>query len=499
MANNKFGMQEKLNKLKDIRREIYENLKNQGVMVFNKVEYLGIGNRTKKELYRVIEEYLVDNKHEVKEVFYEFENGEFDLSASRRGKDFFPPEDYSDEEIVDEKWKSPLRDDIEELAKKRDKEFDEIIAKLGFEREDITRIDEIDLKQKIEEKEKQEEKKEHKQEENESQEISEEEIKKSGQTGLNDVNLNTSVDSKGTTLAEILNLKDYTKLMVVHSYKLAELTNSEGENGRNHIAEFGLIAQKLDGTYETIPRSKLDLYTGQNTNITKIGENGIETGKEECRFDVPGRDTSLVIHAKDPYNIPEVYLARNTPDNNGLIAEKLQDKYDGSEKTNVEVRALFNANKGTYFSKEAVKEATEQPHQGDCKMDLREVDGDSNTVSHLHEESNVNYHGREARFEMIAKIDGGCKTPEEIHELLEITNSKLEKEDLTPEEAIDNAIKERDNQIILESNDPQKVQEVMNMYHVGAKTAIEALEMSGWKNSDEVEDFVGRYKENKND
>ena len=60
-------------------------------------------------------------------------------------------------------------------------------------------------------------------------------MNKSGQIGLNEVDLKARVDGKGTRLKDVLKLDGYTKIMVVHSYKLAELTNADGKKGKNQI------------------------------------------------------------------------------------------------------------------------------------------------------------------------------------------------------------------------------------------------------------------------
>ncbi len=377
------NMQEKLNELKEIRKQIYNNNKDQGVMTYNKVEFLGKGEKTGKELYRVIEEYsLGEDKTERRAFFYEFENDSFDLIVFKRGDDIFPTEDYLKEgKIVDGKWESSIHDDIVRCVEERDNELRAIAKELRISEDEISNLGKIDLEQKIDNKGKEnKDEKEPEHNENEAQKISEEKLKKSGQIGLNEVNLNAQVDGKGTRLKDILKLDGYTKIMVVHSYKLPELTNSEGKRGKNSIEKYSLIAQKSDGTYETIPQLEPD--RGGNKEITEINDkDDVETKKVDNRFKIPGSDYSFVIDPKDPYNIPNIYLSRNTPDNDGQLAQRIQDKYDGTESTDIEVRAIFNAYRGKYMTKEAVKEAREHPTE--CEKGVEEVDGDKNT-GHVH-------------------------------------------------------------------------------------------------------------------
>lgn len=372
MVDNKINIQEKLNRLKEIRKQIYDNSKNQGVMTYNKVEFLGKMPKTEKEVFRVIEKYSKDNSTEIIEFFYEIKDNEFKMIGVKN-KDTYG-EIIPTKEYIDEKDEIQF---IEKAIEERTKELEILAKELGISDEEIINLGEIDLEQKIENKEKEiKEEKEHEQNENEPQEISKEKMNKSGQIGLNEVDLNAQVDGKGTRLKDVLKLDGYTKIMVVHSYKLAEMTNADGEKGKNQIEKYSLIAQKADGTYETLPQLEPD--RGENKRITKINnKDDVETKKVDNRFKVPGSDDSIIVDPEDPYNIPNVYLSRNTPDNDGQLAQRLQDKYDGTERTDIEVRAVFNANRGEYMTKEAVKEAREHPE--DCEKGVEEADGDKNT------------------------------------------------------------------------------------------------------------------------
>lgn len=343
------------------------------------IKYLGKGKDTEKDFFSVEENYSGISK----EIFYEYTDQMKELPLIRNkitdGKVIrannmqeTPEETKEIEDAIQ---------DIERCIEDRHKEMKAIAKQLGIDEKEINSISEIDLEQKIVNKEKESlEEKEHEPNENEPQKISEEKMNKSRQIGLNEVDLNARVDGKGTRLKDVLKLDGYTKIMVVHSYKLAELTNADGEKGKNQIEKYSLIAQKADGTYETLPQLEPD--RGENKQITEINEkDNVETSKVDNRFKVPGSDDSIVIDAKDPYNIPNVYLSRNTPDNDGQLAQRLQDKYDGTERTDVEVRAVFNANRGEYMTKEAVKEAEKHPE--DCEKGVEEVDGDENT-GHVH-------------------------------------------------------------------------------------------------------------------
>lgn len=391
MVKQKTNM-EILNEIRDERNNTINEIGRNDIFVV-KVEVLGKGENTEKTFYRVLEERVVrrtgtdELTTDIWEMFYEYDEESGPKLIGVRNPDTegrIVPIGFGGDE--QELWNEE-RADIEKCIEEREKELKEIAKELGISEEEINSLSEIDLSQKIEQKEEEKEGgKEEKQEENEneSKQLSEEEVKKVGMTGMNEINLNTRVDEKGTELGNLLELEGYTKLLVVHSYKLAELADSDGKQGKNILNEFSLIAQKTDGTYETIPKSNLERDPGSNNRITEINnKENVEIKQEECRYKVSGTNYSLVISQKDPYGIPNVYLSQNTRDNDGQIAEKLQDRYDGTERTDVEVRAIFNQNKGEYQADKSVEEAREHQEVGCDEMSVKEANGDKND-GHTH-------------------------------------------------------------------------------------------------------------------
>ena len=293
-------------------------------------------------------------------------------------------------------------------------------------------MSEIELQQKVEEKqEEKEEEKDKNQKDEEPKQLSEEETKKIKMAGMNEIRLNSQVDSRGTTLGKVLKLDEYEKIMVVHSHQLSDV------NQNRHHMKFGLVAQKADGTFEKIPEDVLRPYRGSNREVTEINnKENVEVKNEECMFEVPGTNKRLVINQKDPYGIPDVYLSQNTRDNDGQMAQKLQDRYDGTEKQDVEVRALFNSNKGINQSQKSVEEVREHEKAGCDEIDIDEADGNKNT-GHIH-------------FDL--RSDEQQKAVEEIMEKGKVSREEAEaklakqlensKEDITLEEATENAVEE---------------------------------------------------------
>ena len=434
-----------LNEIRELRNDQLKSLRENSIFV-TKVEVLGKGQKTGKEVFRLIEQKEVENKEtgemdkEISELFYEYENGP-KLIAMRNPQtqgEIIPIGIDGDEK---ESW-DIQREEIEQCLEERERQVKALAKMLGISEEDINSLSEIDLSQKIDEKmaedmenDKDEERKE------EAQELSEEQMNKVGMKGMNEVNLKSYIDTKGTTLGDVLKLDGYTKIMVVHSYKLAQLTDSEGKEGKHNRMRFGLIAQKSDGTYETIPDTKLKPYRGENRQVTEINDKeNVERKREECIFEVPGTKKRVIINQKDPYGIPDIYLAQNTRDNEGQVAQKLQDKYKGTERTDVEVRALFNQNRGMYQADRMDDEAKEHVKAGCDDLDLGEADGREDT-GHIH----FNPQSPEQQKAIEEIMERGKVSREEAQSKLE-NELKNTKEDVSLEEATDNAVESIENE-----------------------------------------------------
>lgn len=369
------------------KREIIEdrlnNIRDEGHTgeVSILIKYLGRGKDTGKDFFSIADNYSgMDN-----EFFYEYldELKELPLIRNEITDGKVIRSNNIQETPEETKEIEDAIQDIERCIEDRYKEMKAIAKQLGIDEKDINSISEIDLEQKIEDKEleKQEEKE---QDENESKQITEEEVKKVGMTGMNEINLNSKIDDKGTELGEVLKLDGYTKLLVVHSYKLTEITDANGKKGKNSINKFSLIAQKADGTFETIPKDKLEPDIGTNSEITEANnKDNVEVKKEDCRYRVPGTNKSLIINQDGPYGITNVYFSQNTRDNDGQFAQKIQDKYDGTDRKDVEVLNLFNNFKGINQTKDSVEEVRDHQKAGCEEIDIDEADGREDT-GHVH-------------------------------------------------------------------------------------------------------------------
>ena len=390
MTENKINVQEKLNTLKQIRRAEYEKNKNIGAMIYNKVEFLGEGENTGKELFRVVEQYSVgENQTEIRELFYEFENDVPKLIAVRNNETLgeIMPTSYPGEEGPEkDAWDAELLD-IEQCLEEREKELKAIAKKLGISQDEINSLSEIELKQKIEDKElENQEEKTDEQGEDEPQKITEKEAEEVGikGNGMNSAKMGVPIDTKGNTLGKELNMEEYDSIIVVHSYKLAQLKDSEGKSGSVNNISFALVGKKKDGTLEVIPQTKLRQYRGANKTVTEINNrDDVEIKNADCIFEVPNSNKRITIEQKDPYGVPEIYYGESDKKNEENVVINVQDERDGTQKQDVEIRAILNSNQGEYKIDNIRNKVEEHTEKGCDDIQLDELDNNQNT-GHIH-------------------------------------------------------------------------------------------------------------------
>ena len=371
-----------LNEIRNKRNSELENQKRTDISVV-KVELLGKGEKSNEELYRLIEIQEFGDKPSIRfEKFYTYDDEPKLIAVKNPETGEILPVGMDGNE--NDKW-DIYKEDIQKNLEERERELKAIAKELGLDEEEINSLSEIDLAQIIEDKELEKEE-ENEQQDDEAQVISEENAEKLGikGNGMNSAKLDVQIDTKGNTLGKELNLEEYESILVVHSYKLAELNDSKGESGKTNNMRFGLVGKKKDGTLETIPESKLRPYRGANRQVTQINDREeVEVKNEDCIFEVPNSHKRIAINQKDPYGIPEIYYGKSDKENSGNIMQSVQDERDGTQKKDVEVRALFNANKGEYQIDKMQDEVEGHIKNGCDDLDKDEIDGDKNT-GHQH-------------------------------------------------------------------------------------------------------------------
>ena len=158
-----------------------------------------------------------------------------------------------------------------------------------------------------------------------------------------------------------------------------------------------------------------------------------------------------------------------------------------------DARNIVNQRQGTEHNRKVVNEGKEHPGEIAKRED---ADGNRNTADHIHENSIVNYEGREANFKVLAMSIGGCSNEQEVNELLEKTNAKLnDDKDLNVEQAVKQAINERNNEIIEQTKEPEKVKQLMESAKISdPREAINILEANNWDLEESEEQCEEQYR-----
>ena len=465
-----------LNEIRDLRnQELVEKKDNR--VFYTTIMLLEKGN-TGKQIYRIMEEFSIgENESLVRELFYIYKDKP-ELIAVIDPEKYEGIHDPEENEEKTEEEKSEwdlLVKDIEEGRAKADEKIKETALNLGINQKEIEGLSEIDVEKrvysKINEINKQNDNKTKKIEENKEDKedevpfnLSDQEAKKYGIIGMNTMQLNQKVGVHGETLKQELGLDgkeqyaDVDSIEIIPAYKLSALGCKVPDT------PFVAVARHRDGNIEAFPESICKIYKGANNDITKIDGQKDEatTEKADTIMQFKGnkeKNVSIAINQKSPYGIVEASLAYNTRDNDGRVGITLQDKYDGTDQNDFDARKIVDLHKGTEHLREVAKEGKRHP-EGE-KTEREDADGNTNTAAHLHLESIVDYEGREANFKILAMTIGGCSNEEEVNDLLERTNSKLGEDNSDVEQAINQAIKERNNIIISQAQEPEKVKELM--------------------------------------
>ena len=267
---------------------------------------------------------------------------------------------------------------------------------------------------------------------------------------MNSAKTNVAIDTKGNTLGKELELEEYESVLVVHSYKLAELENSEGKKGNVIPAPYSLVGRKKDGTLEVIPKTKLEYDRRSNREVVEINDKeNVEVKNEECIFKVPNSNKRIAINQNDPYGIPEIYYGKIDKENEGNVMQSVQDERDGTQKKDVEVRALFNSNKGEYQI-DKMHDEVESHIKAGCKdLGKEEVDGDISTGHrHAKEELVITpdtvliYEGKEMK---ISEIAAGSRFKLSVKAFCDLFNEIVRNNGKISQDDILNKIEDRVN------------------------------------------------------
>ena len=302
----------------------------------------------------------------------------------------------------------------EEIEREGDltRNLDTYLKEFGKRDEKIESLTEIKLEN---EEDKSEEKINSEKEENET------EIDKKRISNVNDVNIKQSVelDERANDMHDVrkwLGLpQEVQRIGVIESYQMSDLQNENGENYDNSTTRYSLVAIGKDGSVKPLSEYIPDLE--------KRDSSGNDPTRETYQVDTEGRVEKDAVLSEYQFGSKIIQIdnrelgrieinigeeARNSTKAMGiqLRAENTLFVTDTSTRS---VIGEYEQN-GEDTVEENIEEAERHPDPSVDKMDERDIDGNPDTVSHIHVGDKVILRdGTELTFEDLAKRWGFYK------------------------------------------------------------------------------------------
>ena len=302
----------------------------------------------------------------------------------------------------------------EEIEREGDltRNLDTYLKEFGKRDEKIESLTEIKLEN---EEDKSEEKNNSEKEENET------EIDKKRISNVNDVNIKQSVelDERANDMHDVrkwLGLpQEVQRIGVIESYQMSNLQNENGKNYDNSTTRYSLVAIGKDGSVKPLSEYIPDLE--------KRDSSGNDPTRETYQVDTEGRVEKDAVLSEYQFGSKIIQIdnrelgrieinigeeARNSTKAMGiqLRAENTLFVTDTSTRS---VIGEYEQN-GEDTVEENIEEAERHPDPSVDKMDERDIDGNPDTVSHIHVGDKVILRdGTELTFEDLAKRWGFYK------------------------------------------------------------------------------------------
>lgn len=326
------------------------------------------------------------------------------------------------------------------MNKLQNKELSEVLtAHLGrkVSEEEVQKLIEEMDKSEIEELKEEKEENENKDE----NDLSKKQTEKIKVSGVQKADLNKKVDGK-ETLGKRLDLEGYDSLYVVYSDKVDDITSGTKRNNTT----YSLVGMTKDGEARVLnDEFEMDKTVGNNASreTTKIRANSTATRDNKDLSIYTRKSNGMSIGCENNQGYVDMFLYQKTREENENVG--IQIETSQTQIIPMETREIMNRNKGIY-QKERVQDEIEEHTEKDCKPDdVRDFDGDENTLSHEHIDIDnyvqdiLNYENDEGE-EKIKEVF----TEKEVRDKL-LRELKENKEILTTEQIIEN-VKQEMNQ-----------------------------------------------------
>lgn len=363
-------------------------------------------------------------------------------------------------QVIDE-----VKDNIEQIdikdidaEAKENKALDGYMREIGVDRERVRNIVVMDLER---------EKKKEKRNNKEKEEKEKESQKKSAKEQMKSNNPNTStpkVTKKDVNIKQEIGLgerandvqdfkrwiggklpDDIQKIGVIESDEMSKMKDDKGRVIDNSSTRFALVVIGKDGRVEPlkkyIPQLEQNHSSGNNPIKTQyqINTNGeVEKDAVLSEYRIGNKIIQL---DKDQGDNLEVNIGKYSPNTNDLVSTEMRGNQT-TFATDTETRkAAMGHYKGVYNSENSYKEAEKHNENNpDCdKMDEKDIDGDPNTKSHIHDE-NLNFNELAVKWGLINNGRPDAEKARQVYE--KEANNNLEK---SQEEIIEMVSEEMEN------------------------------------------------------
>lgn len=266
------------------------------------------------------------------------------------------------------------------MNKLQNKELSEILtAHLGrkVSEEEVQKLLEDMDKQEIDELKKEKENKKDKKKEND---LSKKQTDKIKVNGIQKVDLNKKVDGK-ETLGKRLDLPGYENIYVVYSENVDNITAGENKNNTT----YSLVGIKSDGTAQVLNNEfEMDKTVGNSgtKKQTKIRANSTATRDNKDVSVYTRKSNGVSIGCENDMGNVNMFLYQKTKEENENVG--IQIETSKTQIIPIETREIMNRNKGIYQKDRVQDEIQEHTDEGCKPKNVKDFDGDENTVTHEH-------------------------------------------------------------------------------------------------------------------
>lgn len=264
-------------------------------------------------------------------------------------------------ETEPEKMKS-----VNELLEKTDEQDIENNSLSKLEKEEVTEVLEEDSKK-------------------DKNDLSEKQAEKIKINGIQKADLNKKVDGK-ETLGKRLDLEEYDSLYVVYSEKVSDIT----DNLKINNTTYSLIGMTKDGQARVLnDEFEMDKTVGNNGSReqTKIRANSTATRDNNDVSVYTRKSNGMSIGCENNQGYVDMFLYQKTLDENENVG--IQIETSQTPIIPIETREIMNRNKGIYQKEKVQDEIEEHTEEGCEPENVRDFDGDEDTLTHEHMSEDV--------------------------------------------------------------------------------------------------------------